>query len=186
MAEASPPLPPDETLPFGMLLSRHARSHTRLATRAPSSPLKCPVCNFEHREVTQQTGNFQPQTQHACSHGCRVFFMKAECPICIENVDPPVVAFPCGHGVCKQCFERLGGRTGDAANRARGRNLDGLMDAWIGPFYEDEDGFLRRGRTARANSGSRANRFTSFSPEEGSRGRAGDPDDRGRINQGVE
>ncbi|KAL3928742.1 MAG: hypothetical protein SGBAC_012517 [Bacillariaceae sp.] len=78
----------------------------------------------------------------------------------------------------------LGGRTGDAANRARGRNLDGLMDAWIGPFYEDEDGFLRRGRTARANSGSRANRFTSFSPEEGSRGRAGDPDDRGRINQG--
>ncbi|CAJ1956525.1 unnamed protein product [Cylindrotheca closterium] len=160
MAEEAPPLPPGGPPGFEMFLASYARAHARLARRNPSFCLKCPVCNFEHREVTgQQTGNFQPPTQNACSHGCRVVFMKMECPICIESQDPPVVAFPCGHGVCKPCFERLGGRTGEASNRARGRNLERtMMDRGLGSFYEeDDDGFLRRVRAARPSFGNRAN-----------------------------
>ena len=79
--------------------------------------LKCPVCNFQHRDVTNRNGNFTPQTQHVCSHGGRVIFMKQDCPICWEEIEP-LVAFPCGHGVCKPCFQQLGGRTGRAVERA--------------------------------------------------------------------
>lgn len=88
------------------------------------SRLKCPVCNYDHEEVdmnatTTTNQRFQPPTQHLCSHGANMIFTKADCPVCMEDqIGPPVVSLPCGHVVCVDDFERLGGRTGEDAKHA--------------------------------------------------------------------
>ena len=59
-------------------------------------PLACPTCRKRPHE-------------QAC--GNRVF-AKAHCPCCLETHEP-VVALPCGHAVCEDCFGRLGARLVD-------------------------------------------------------------------------
>eukprot|EP00980_Cylindrotheca_fusiformis_P000143 scaffold24_cov128-Cylindrotheca_fusiformis.AAC.16 len=93
--------------------------------RQESPPVKCPVCNYVHADGQQPnqgggtTGKFQPHVQHACSHGAKVLFTKLEeCPVCMDEVGPPVVSLPCGHVVCEDDFERIGGRIGEAASMA--------------------------------------------------------------------
>ena len=42
-----------------------------------------------------------------------MLFIPADCPVCMEEqTGPPTVALPCGHVVCTQDFQRLGGRIG--------------------------------------------------------------------------
>ena len=61
-------------------------------------PLACPTCRKRPHEI-------------AC--GNKVF-AKAHCPCCLETCEP-VVALPCGHAVCEDCFGRLGARLVDEA-----------------------------------------------------------------------
>ena len=61
-------------------------------------PLACPTCRKRPHEI-------------AC--GNKVF-AKAHCPCCLETHEP-VVALPCGHAVCEDCFGRLGARLVDEA-----------------------------------------------------------------------
>ena len=58
--------------------------------------LACPICRTE-------------PPRRAC--GNRVF-ASAKCPVCLETAEP-VVALPCGHAVCEDCFGRLGARLVD-------------------------------------------------------------------------
>ncbi|CAH0366687.1 unnamed protein product [Pelagomonas calceolata] len=61
-------------------------------------PLACPTCRKRPHE--QACGN--------------KVFAKAHCPCCLETCEP-VVALPCGHAVCEDCFGRLGARLVDEA-----------------------------------------------------------------------
>ena len=61
-------------------------------------PLACPTCRKRPHE--QACGN--------------KVFAKAHCPCCLETHEP-VVALPCGHAVCEDCFGRLGARLVDEA-----------------------------------------------------------------------
>jgi hypothetical protein len=54
--------------------------------------LACPICRTR-------------PPQRAC--GNRVF-ASANCPVCLETVEP-VVALPCGHALCEACFGRIPG-----------------------------------------------------------------------------
>jgi hypothetical protein len=91
------------------------------AGAAADPRVKCPVCNYPHDEVDlsqSSSSKFQPQIQHLCSHGASMIFTKADCPVCMEDqIGPPVVTLPCGHILCVQDFQRLGGRTGQYANQ---------------------------------------------------------------------
>ena len=44
----------------------------------------------------------------ASNHCGLLVFVGHDCPVCLEAVSP-VVALPCGHTVCQDCFQQLGG-----------------------------------------------------------------------------
>ena len=69
--------------------------------------VKCPVCNAIH-EKEEASSNDE---NSACSHGARLLFASADCPICMEErMEPPLVFLRCGHVVCVDDFKRLGGQ----------------------------------------------------------------------------
>jgi hypothetical protein len=76
--------------------------------------VKCPTCNTPHAYCPAPPGT--PRMQDRYSHNARAIFCSGSCPICLEdNIDPPMVAFACGHLVCVNDFKRLGGRVGAEA-----------------------------------------------------------------------
>jgi hypothetical protein len=78
--------------------------------------LKCPTCMSEHAYCPAPPGT--PRTQDCYSHNARAIFCSGSCPICLEdNIEPPMVAFACGHLVCVNDFKRLGGRVGADAKK---------------------------------------------------------------------
>ena len=52
-----------------------------------------------------------------------MLFVKTDCPICIEDqVGPPTVAPSCGHEVCIDVFQRLGGKIGGREEEEEEKN----------------------------------------------------------------
>ena len=77
--------------------------------------IKCPICSKKHEEKKVVTSS--SDVKHHCSHGAMMVFLPMECPICMDTCDPPVVALNCGHAICVKDFEKIGGRTGEAASQ---------------------------------------------------------------------
>mmetsp|Transcript_21895 Transcript_21895/g.54106 ORF Transcript_21895/g.54106 Transcript_21895/m.54106 type:complete len:227 (+) Transcript_21895:42-722(+) len=114
------------------------QSHSRNASsndKRVGVGVKCPTCMAVHTAVAPTNSKHRHQNvdrtrrlvvgprpphnipfecppQYQCSHGCQLIFVSAECSICLETVESPVVAFPCGHVVCETHFRTLGGRIG--------------------------------------------------------------------------
>jgi hypothetical protein len=85
-----------------------------MMTREPKK-VKCPNCMSEHAycPAPPATGGSQSRLQDRYSHNARAIFCSGSCPICLEDqIEPPMVAFACGHLVCVDDFKRLGGRVG--------------------------------------------------------------------------
>lgn len=60
-----------------------------------------------------------PQCRVAHPPECgRKLFIEATCPVCLQ-LESPFVTIPCGHGVCVECFGRLGGALAPARIRSR-------------------------------------------------------------------
>jgi len=69
--------------------------------------VRCPVCQKDHKPL--KDGN-KPVCKHV-SHNAIQLWVKAACPICLEDVvQPPNIALPCGHVVCSDDFLKLGGK----------------------------------------------------------------------------
>ena len=91
-----------------------------------NSDLKCPVCTqtFPKRPPGY---NHYPTNSNSptscCSHGGRTVFCSATCPICLEESDP-IIALPCGHVLCPDDFQQLGGsiRTATTVGNQSTRN----------------------------------------------------------------
>ena len=72
--------------------------------------MKCPSCMSEQAYCPAPPGT---PVNNRYSHNARAIFCSGSCPICLEdNIEPPMVAFLCGHLVCVNDFKRLGGRVG--------------------------------------------------------------------------
>ena len=70
----------------------------------PLSPVPSAASSL-HADVTREDNmitcpNCRSTHENAC--GSRVF-ARASCPVCLETSEP-VVALPCGHAVCEDCF----------------------------------------------------------------------------------
>jgi hypothetical protein len=64
--------------------------------------------------------------QDRYSHNARAVFYSGSCPICLKDpIEPPMVAFACGHLVCVNDFKKLGGRVGADAMKTAVRVLEG-------------------------------------------------------------
>ena len=71
-----------------------------------------------------EDGEYMSDEEEACTlaeHGCPTcrkrprdaacgftVYVEAKCPVCLEQAEP-IVALPCGHVLCKQCYEGMGG-----------------------------------------------------------------------------
>jgi hypothetical protein len=86
--------------------------------RMKERTVKCPVCSeayLDYKEGDHPNRIAARKTpQHCCSHGATMLFIKLDsCPICMEeHLEPPAVALACGHVICKEDFEKLGGIVG--------------------------------------------------------------------------
>ena len=90
---------PRQLLDTSGLIKAIKRARTQIQSAAVmEGPLACPTCRKRPHE--QACGN--------------KVFAKAHCPCCLETCEP-VVALPCGHAVCEDCFGRLGARLIDEA-----------------------------------------------------------------------
>ncbi|EJK60740.1 hypothetical protein THAOC_18854, partial [Thalassiosira oceanica] len=49
---------------------------------------------------------------HLRDYDARRVYANATCPICLEDDVNPIVALPCGHPMCEDCFRQLGGYLG--------------------------------------------------------------------------
>jgi hypothetical protein len=96
---------------FGVVL---AVDPAMTMTREPKK-LKCPNCMSEHAYCPApalSTGS-RMRLQDRYSHNARAVFFSGSCPICLEDpIEPPMVAFACGHLICVDDFKKLGGRVG--------------------------------------------------------------------------
>ena len=63
----------------------------------------CPVCASVHLSVKEEEEN---GTKY---FGDLQVYVKATCPICLEECGPPVIALPCGHILCRNDYISLGG-----------------------------------------------------------------------------
>ena len=63
--------------------------------------LSCPVCGSVHLCVKE--GNEKNY------FGDLPVYVKATCPICLEECGPPVIALPCGHILCRKDYISIGG-----------------------------------------------------------------------------
>ena len=66
--------------------------------------LKCPSCNYKHFMLTKPYGDHSVQLNIACE----IFGVTAECPVCLDECSG-FMALPCGHILCKDDYQRMGG-----------------------------------------------------------------------------
>ena len=70
----------------------------------------------QRREEQQGAGGGSGGPTNPLSHlrdyDARRVYAAATCPICLEDDVNPIVALPCGHPMCEDCFRQLGGYLG--------------------------------------------------------------------------
>ena len=62
--------------------------------------LKCPCCNCVH--------NFKSHVFLQVNTAREIFGVTAECPVCLNECSS-LMALPCGHVLCKDDYQRMGG-----------------------------------------------------------------------------
>ena len=74
----------------------------------PDTSLKCPLCAFQHPQCDPKG---PCMTKFHCSHDARVVYTEnMQCPICMDlPKEQPMVSMPCGHIICREDFQSLGG-----------------------------------------------------------------------------
>jgi len=107
-----------------------------------SHDLKCPVCQAVHSP--EEEDQF-PADENGDDNVRRVYpgamlvYVQTKCPICWnEEAGPPIVALPCGHAICPEDYQRLGGRlpghnnhdTNNPNNNANRSSSSGRMGRW--------------------------------------------------------
>ncbi|KAL7574337.1 hypothetical protein ACA910_008442 [Epithemia clementina (nom. ined.)] len=119
---------------MGLLFDRAAMAMAQAASepgarRQPrgggDGAMKCPLCNAVHRRAAPPHGGSNGSgNTHGCassshgsryqlSHNARTAFVgdPFTCPICLEvPAVQPMINLPCGHVVCQDDFQTLGGR----------------------------------------------------------------------------
>eukprot|EP00978_Attheya_sp_CCMP212_P005842 scaffold13014_cov57-Attheya_sp.AAC.6 len=81
-----------------------------------SQDLKCPVCQAVHSPEEEEEfladndGDGDDDVRRVYP-GAMLVYVQTKCPICWnEEAGPPIVALPCGHAICPEDYQRLGGR----------------------------------------------------------------------------
>jgi hypothetical protein len=104
---------------LGEVFSAAAEGNDNGGSETMQRSIKCPICSEVYLDYQESDhpnrAAARKNPTHCCSHGATMLFVKIEsCPICMEQSDnEPVVAFACGHVVCKDDFVRLGGILGE-------------------------------------------------------------------------